>query len=123
MLANVFMPRSVAEGAMALLLVVGAVDIKPQLLEQAVELGLAHVQRSRAEPGCISHGIYRDVETPDRLVFVERWQDEDALTQHFALPTSRQFVGELTGLAATKPSLAIYSSDSGRDLAQFIGPR
>ncbi len=72
---------------------------------------IAHCQRSRAEPGCISHHVHADCEQPDRLVFVEKWADTAALLAHFAVPESGAFVRAISALSAELPSMEIYEAD------------
>jgi quinol monooxygenase YgiN len=71
---------------------------------------LEHVHRSRTEPGCISHSVHVDCENPLRLVFIEQWADRAALTAHFAVPASRNFVRALGPLAAGVPTIDIYDA-------------
>jgi quinol monooxygenase YgiN len=79
--------------------------------EEMQKLAVEHVQRSRAEPGCISHAVSRDVENPRRFVFVERWTDMAALQMHFRVEASRQFAKAMAKLSDGKPELAIYHAD------------
>ncbi len=80
--------------------------------EQAMEqLAVEHVLRSRGEPGCISHEVSRDVLSPRRLVFVERWADMAALQAHFRVEASRQFVKAIARLAEGKPEMSIYQAE------------
>ena len=69
------------------------------------------VRRSRAEPGCISHAVHRDVEDPLRLVFVEQWADRAALLAHFAVPASRAFVKAAAGFASAAPAMTLFEVD------------
>lgn len=71
---------------------------------------VSHSRRSRGEPGCIAHNVHEDCEQPDRLVFVERWQDRAALLAHFALPESGAFVKAITTLSTERPEMKIYEA-------------
>lgn len=93
-----------------MLLVTGSILAKTDRLDDLLASSLEHVARSRAEPGCLEHGVYRDAEDPLRLLFVERWSDAQALAAHFALPASRDFVRSISELAATPPELKIYDA-------------
>ena len=73
-------------------------------------LSLEHVRRSRAEPGCVEHGVYVDAENPLRLHFFERWADAAALKAHFAVPQSRAFAKALRALAADPGGMAVYEA-------------
>jgi quinol monooxygenase YgiN len=82
-----------------MIIITGSVTARPESLEEIEALSLAHVQRSRLEPGCLAHGVHRDVENPMRLVFLEQWQDQAAVDTHFAVPEAGAFVTSLMKLA------------------------
>lgn len=93
-----------------MILVTGSILARADTVDRILELSLEHVQRSRTEPGCISHAVHRDAENPLRLVFVEQWKDREALLAHFAVPASRGFVAEAAKLADGAPSIEIYDA-------------
>lgn len=55
---------------------------------------------SREEAGCLSYIPYRDTDRADRIVFIERWRDRDAIAQHERTPHFQAFA------ATVKPLLA-----------------
>ena len=55
-----------------MIIVLGSIVVKAGCLEAAAAESLAHVRRSRMEPGCISHDVAQDSENPLRLMFTER---------------------------------------------------
>lgn len=83
-----------------MIIVTGAVVAKSDTFDQVLKLSIEHVERSRKEPGCISHDVHVDCQNPLRLFFYERWQDEAAIRAHFQVPASRGFVKALRELAA-----------------------
>ena len=93
-----------------MIVVTGSVTARQDSFEQVQKLSLAHVHRSRSEPGCISHAVHVDCENPLRLVFVEQWADRAALLQHFAVPASRDFVKSLRALASDVTSIELYDA-------------
>jgi hypothetical protein len=56
----------------AVIIVAGSVHARPDSIDQVLALSLAHVRRSRTEPGCLAHSVHRDCEDALRLVFIER---------------------------------------------------
>jgi quinol monooxygenase YgiN len=92
------------------IVVTGSIVARPGTVDELLALSLAHVRRSREEPGCLSHAVHRDAENPLRLVFLETWADRPALLAHFAVPASRGFVDAATALAAEPPVIAIYDA-------------
>lgn len=91
-----------------MLIVTGKVRVRPEEIGAALTLSLEHVHRSRLEPGCILHTVHQDVEDPDSVVFIEHWADRDALTAHFRVPASGEFVTAMTRLSTEPPSIEIY---------------
>ena len=94
----------------AQIIVTGHVLVQKDRLADALALALTHVQRSRTEPGCLSHAVHQDVENSLRLVFVEEWADQAALMAHFAVPASRAFVRDLGQLSTAPPHMAIFEA-------------
>jgi quinol monooxygenase YgiN len=68
---------------------------------------LEHVRRSRAEPGCLQHGVSIDAEDPLTLVFYEEWEDRAALEAHFQVPESLAFMKTMRALAAGQTKMKI----------------
>lgn len=91
-----------------MIVVTGSVTAKQDCFDEVRRLSLAHVHRSRAEVGCISHAVHVDCENPLRLVFIEQWADRATLAAHFAVPASQDFVRSLQSLAAGAATIEIY---------------
>ena len=72
---------------------------------------IEHVERSRQEPGCISHDVHVDCQNPMRLFFFERWTDEAALRTHFAVEGSKAFVKSLKGRIVETSGTKIYRTE------------
>lgn len=99
-----------------MILVTGSVTARQDSFGEVIRLSLEHVHRSRKEPGCVSHAVHVDCENPLRLVFFEQWADRAALSAHFALAASRDFVRALQPLAAAATTIEIYDATRQQDL-------
>jgi quinol monooxygenase YgiN len=97
-----------------MIIVTGSVQARPDHLDEVLALSLEHVHRSRAEPGCLLHTVHQDVEDAHRVVFVEHWQDLDALRTHFAVPASGAFVETLSPLVDGSPTLEVFEATPTR---------
>ena len=93
-----------------MIIVIAGIEARPESFEELLALCLAHVKRSRMEPGCRSHAVYRDPENLLRLVFVEEWDDRAALAAHFAVAGSRAFVNAAGRLSIGEPVLNIFEA-------------
>ncbi len=93
-----------------MIIVTGVIQARLDTLDELRRLSLEHVGRSRAEPGCLEHGVAIDSNDGLRLVFFERWVDRDSLLAHFTVPASREFARQAARLAAHPPELAAYEA-------------
>jgi quinol monooxygenase YgiN len=93
-----------------MMIVTGRVKVRPDAIDDALALSLEHVERSRREPGCHSHSVYRSVEDGLLLFFYEEWEDDEALRAHFAVPGSLMFVTRLSELASEPPTMDVRSA-------------
>lgn len=94
-----------------MIVVTGTISAKPESLEEVLAMSLEHVRRSRLEPGCLLHSVHRDVEDPNRLVFLEHWADRDALLTHFAVPASRAFGKAAEQLSSERSTMTVYDAE------------
>jgi quinol monooxygenase YgiN len=95
-----------------MILVTGSILARGDSFADVLRLCLEHVERSRKEPGCISHAVHVNCENPLRLFFFEQWADEPALRTHFAVEGSRSFVKSLTDRIVETTGTQIYSAVS-----------
>ncbi len=93
-----------------MIIVLGKVQVREGMLDQAIAVSIEHVNRSRLEPGCVSHSVNLDAENRNVLVFVEEWDDRAALWQHFQVPASQVFVKTVGAMAAQRPSMQVFEA-------------
>lgn len=94
-----------------MIIVLGTATPLPENLPRAMAISQAHVLRSRGEPGCLSHSVGTAADAPGSLLFVERWSTMADLQQHFAVPESRSFAKELSGLCRERPGMTVYEAN------------
>jgi len=93
-----------------MLIVLGSVLARSDTLEEVQRLSREHVERSRQEPGCLSHAVHFDADEPLRLVFIERWTDWTDLGAHFRVPASGAFARDMARLGAAPPEMTVYEA-------------
>lgn len=91
-----------------MVIVSGWVLARPDTTAQVEAACLAHVRRSRTEPGCLRHSVHRDVENPQRFVFLEHWRSLADLHQHFAVPESAALITTLQTLCDELSPIEIH---------------
>lgn len=95
-----------------MIIVTGTLHARADSLAEVLALSREHVLRSRAEPGCLEHGVAISDEDAMQLVFFERWADMAALGVHLKLPASRGFGKAVAGLVDRAPTLNIYEAEA-----------
>jgi quinol monooxygenase YgiN len=93
-----------------MILITGSIVERTDTFDALLKESLAHVHRSRAEPGCIAHNVHVDCEHPLRLVFVEKWHDKAAVAAHFKVKGSADFVRAARTLADAPPVIEIFDT-------------
>ena len=93
-----------------MVIVTGSIQARLDSVDELRRLSTEHVMRSRAEPGCLEHGVTIDANDALRLVFFERWADREALAAHFRVAATRRFAKEVARLAAHAPELKTYEA-------------
>ena len=74
-------------------------------------------EASRAEAGCIDYRLYQDTENDDQFVFVEEWESEQALQQHFTTAHIAQFMRAVPAALVAPPDVKFHEVASTRDLS------
>jgi quinol monooxygenase YgiN len=97
-----------------MIIVTGTIHARLDTLDELRRLSLEHVARSRAEPGCLEHGVAADVNDSLRLVFFERWADRDALLAHFRVPRRVSSEPRSRGWLRARPSCTSTTLASAR---------
>jgi len=97
-----------------MILITGTVEIAAADRHAFIAAANRHVELSRTEPGCVSHGFFEDVMAPGTFVFVERWRDMAAVQEHFARDYSRETAGLIRRLAVTSTGIEIHEVASTR---------
>ena len=100
------------EQGIEMILVTGSILAREDSFDDVLASCLAHVERSRTEPGCISHDVHIDCQNPLWLFFFEQWADEAALRTHFAVEGSKAFVKSLKGRIVETTGTKIYRAES-----------
>ena len=93
-----------------MIIVTGTLHARTDTLAEVLALSREHVLRSRAEPGCLEHGVAIDADDPLGLVFFERWADKDAIGAHLKVPASREFGKRVASLVDRPPTLSMFDA-------------
>jgi quinol monooxygenase YgiN len=100
-----------ASRGIGMIVVTGSILAREDSFDDVLRSCIEHVERSRKEPGCISHDVHVDCQNPMRLFFFEQWADEAALRSHFAVEGSKAFVKSMKGRIVETSGTKIYRTE------------
>ena len=69
--------------------VVATLTIKPETRAEFIAGAKACIAETVKEPGCISYDLTESVTNPSKFVFVEQWENAEALGPHGAIDHMR----------------------------------
>ncbi len=72
--------------------VVATLTIKPEMRAELIEGAKACIAETVKEAGCIAYDLHESVTDPTKLVFVEQWENAEALGPHGKTEHLRAFV-------------------------------
>ncbi len=62
--------------------VVATITIRPEKREETLAAARIAIAATQQEAGCIGYDLHESVTKPGTFVFVERWENRDALNAH-----------------------------------------
>jgi quinol monooxygenase YgiN len=103
------------------IVVVGRVRTDADKRAELIRIGQAVAAASREEAGCIDYRLYEDTENSNEFVFVEEWQNDEALQQHFRTSHIAAFMGAIPATIVAPPDVHFHEIASTRDLGEVSG--
>ena len=101
-----------------MIVVVGRVISDAEKREELIRVGQTVAAASRREAGCISYRLYEDTEVEDEFVFVEDWESDAALKEHFTTPHIAEFLKAIPATIVSPPDVKFHTIASSLDLSQ-----
>jgi quinol monooxygenase YgiN len=71
--------------------VVATLTVKPETRAEFIAAATACISETRKEPGNIAYDLHESVTDPTKMVFVEQWENAEALVPHRAAAHMKTF--------------------------------
>ncbi len=104
-----------------MIVVVGRVQTDASKRAELIRVGQAVAAASRTEAGCISYSLYESTESSDEFVFVEEWENDEALQSHFKTAHIAEFMQAIPATLVAPPDVRFHEISSSRDLTNVSG--
>ena len=82
--------------------VVATLTIRPETRAEFIAGATACIAETRKEPGNIAYDLHESVTDPSKMVFVEQWEDAEALVPHRGAQHMKTF-GRIVMKCTTAP--------------------
>ncbi len=99
-----------------MLLIEGWLKLATGEFDKVREQGIAMVQATLAEDGCLHYSFAQDIADPDLIRISERWASQEALAAHSASAHMAEFNKAMAGVKREGADLRLYSADEVRKL-------
>jgi quinol monooxygenase YgiN len=82
--------------------VVATLTVKPETRAEFIAGATTCIKETRKEPGNIAYDMHESVTDPSKMVFVEQWENAEALVPHRATEHMKAF-GRIAAQCLTAP--------------------
>jgi quinol monooxygenase YgiN len=92
-----------------LIYVVATLTIKPEMRAELIQAAKVCIAETRKEAGNIAYDLHESVTDPAKLVFVEQWDNAEALVPHRAAAHMKAFGRVAVNCLAAPPKIEVIT--------------
>lgn len=89
--------------------VVATLTIKPEMRAELIQAAKACIAETRKEAGNIAYDLHESVTDPAKLVFVEQWDNAEALVPHRTAAHMKTFGRVAVNCLAAPPKIEVIT--------------
>ena len=83
--------------------------VKPEKVEDYIDLSKELVKETLKEEGCIEYGLYQDSKDSRILTMLEEWEDNNCLERHFNSEHFKQIVPLMGDCLEKETEINVYN--------------
>ena len=91
--------------------VVATLTIKPETRAEFIAAATACIEGTRKEPGNIAYDLHESVTDPAKMVFVEQWENAEALVPHRGAEHMKTFGRVAVKCMAAPPKIEVITPE------------
>ena len=80
-----------------MLTIIARPTVEPSRIDEIKQLMLELVEETLKEPGCIRYELHQDNNEPNKLTFIEAWENRDLWQQHMSGEAIKRFNERIAG--------------------------
>jgi len=89
--------------------VVATLTVKPETRAELMAAATACIKETRKEPGNIAYDMHESVTDPTKMVFVEQWENAEALVPHRTTEHMKAFGRTLVKCMTAPPKIEVIT--------------
>jgi quinol monooxygenase YgiN len=98
-------------GGFLVIYVVATLTVKPEARAELIAAATACIGETRKEPGNIAYDLHESVTDHTKMVFVEQWQNAEALVPHRAAEHTKTFGRVAVKCFAAPPRIEVITPE------------
>ena len=98
-------------GRIEVIYVVATLTVKPETRAEFIAAATACINETRKEPGNIAYDLHESVTDPTKMVFVEQWENAEALVPHRAAEHMKTFGRVAVKCFSAPPKIEIITPE------------
>lgn len=102
-----------------MIILLSTVPLEPNSREEWTAIMERMARQSRGEPGVIDYRVTTDIEAPDTVRIIEKYEDGDAVDAHESSDHLVAFQADIEPHLAGEPELVRYDVD---ERTEMVGP-
>ena len=91
--------------------VVATLTVKPETRAEFIAAATACIKETRKEPGNIAYDLHESVTDPSKMVFVEQWDNADALVPHRSAAHMKTFGRVAVQCMSAPPKIEVITPE------------
>jgi quinol monooxygenase YgiN len=91
--------------------VVATLTVKPETRAEFIQAATACIEATRKEAGNIAYDLHESVTDPERMVFVEQWENAEALVPHRSAEHMKTFGRVAVKCFSAPPKIEIITPE------------
>jgi len=91
--------------------VVATLTVKPETRAEFIAAAIACINETRKEPGNIAYDLHESVTDPAKMVFVEQWENAEALVPHRSAAHMKAFGRVAVNCMTAPPKIEVITPE------------
>lgn len=93
-----------------MIIVLAKIVSKENTLNNIIKEANTLINATRNESGCIEYNLHKSLENKNKLVFVEKWEDENSLKSHLETEHFKVFGNSINDFLVKDVDISIFNA-------------